>query len=147
MSPVISSVCSRLVGDVRVEPARLGVRGDRLLVEAAVAAGVDEAGEELGVVAVARRPRRAGARAASRRLADVGLEVGVELVGDGQARVERRARAGRPPRPAPRCPRALVDVLADHPVAATEARPRRRELRVQLEAPLVEVARHRAVRS
>ena len=52
MSPVISSVCSRLVGDIRVEPPCLGVGGDRLVVQAAIAAGVHEPGEELGVVAV-----------------------------------------------------------------------------------------------
>ena len=40
-------------GDVRVEPARLVVRGDRLLVEPAVAAGVDEPREQLRIVAVA----------------------------------------------------------------------------------------------
>ena len=50
-------------GDVRIEPARLGMRGDRLVVQAAVAARVDEPGEELRIVAVAARPRRAGARA------------------------------------------------------------------------------------
>ena len=41
--------------DVRIEPAGLGVRGDRLLVEPAVAAGVDEPGEQLRVVAVTAR--------------------------------------------------------------------------------------------
>ena len=40
--------------DVRVEPPRLGMRGDGLLEQARIAAGVHEAREELGVVAVAR---------------------------------------------------------------------------------------------
>ena len=94
-SPAISSVCSTLVGTFGIEPARLGVRGDRLLEEPAVAAGVDEAGEQLGVVAVAvglaQQPH------ASRACAwpDVGLEVGVELVRERQARVELERAAER----------------------------------------------------
>ena len=37
---------------VGIEPARFGVRGQGLFEEAAVAAGMDESGEELGIIAV-----------------------------------------------------------------------------------------------
>ena len=88
--------------DVRIEPAGLGVRGDRLVEEPAVAAGVDESGEQLGIVAVAVGFAEQ-AHERSLRLADVRLEVGVELVRDRQARVELERAAEAPPRRAPRC--------------------------------------------
>ena len=94
MSPAISSVCSTLVGHVGIEPARFGVRRDRLIEEAAVAAGVHQPGEELRIVAV---PVRFAEQPDERvlRLADVGLEIRVELVRDRQARVERERAAER----------------------------------------------------
>ena len=61
MSPVIITRLLDARGDVRVEPPRLLVRGDRLLEEPAVAAGVDEAREQLGVVAVTVGLAAAGA--------------------------------------------------------------------------------------
>ena len=120
-------------GDVRVEPPRLLVGGDRLLEEPAVAAGVDEPGEELGVVAVAlrlaqqpheRRPRLAGLR----------LEVRVELVRQREPRVELERAAQGLPRRAPSLSGRAVDELADHAVAAAELRPGGSEARVELEA-------------
>jgi hypothetical protein len=42
--------------DVRVEPACFGVRGDGLFVEAAIATGVNEPCEQLGIVAVTVGP-------------------------------------------------------------------------------------------
>ena len=125
--------------DVRIEAAGLGVRGDRLLEQAAVAARVDQAGEQLGIVAV---PARFAEQAAQRRrrLADVRLEVGVELVRDRQARVDGQGAAQRVlgPRVAARIG---IDVLADDAMAAAEPGPRRREARIELEALLVEIAR------
>jgi hypothetical protein len=117
------------------------VRGDGLLEEPAVAAGVDEPREQLGIVAVARglaqqphdRPLR---------LADVRLQVRVELVRHGEAGVDlERAteglfRAGL-------AVRRGLDVLADHAMAAAEVGPGGSEARIQLQAALVEVARPR----
>ena len=84
---VSSSVCSTLDATFGIEPAGLGVRGHRLLVEPAVTARVDEAGEELRVVAVADRLASRRTSACS-RVSDVRFEVGVELVRDRQPRVE-----------------------------------------------------------
>ena len=77
---------------VRIEPARLGVRGERLVVQPAVAAGVNEARKQLGIVAV---PAGFAQQAHERTLglADVGLEVRVELVRDRQARVQLQRTA------------------------------------------------------
>ena len=128
-------------GDVGIEPARLLVRGDRLVEEPAVAAGVDEPGEQLRVVAVAvRLAQQPHDRA--RRLADVRLELRVELVRHRQARVELE-RAAERVLGARLAVGATLDVLADHAVAAAELRPRRREVGIQLQAALVEVARLR----
>ena len=88
--------------DVRVEPACLGVRGDGLFVQAAVAARVDEPGEELRIVAVTvGLAEQAHQRAV--RLTDVGLEVRVELVGDRQPRAQRERAAERVLGALPRC--------------------------------------------
>ena len=144
MSPAMSSVCVEARRDVRIEPACLGVRGDRLFVQAAIAAGVDEPGEQLRIVAVTVGLAQQ-AHDGCLRLADVRLQVRVELVRDRQPRVEREGAAegvlgaqlavGRG-----------VDVLADDAVAATEVRPRGSEPRIELEAPLIQVARTRAAR-
>ena len=79
---------------VGIEPPRFGVRGDRLLEQAAVAAGVDESREELGIVAVARGlVQQPDDR--SRGLTGVGLEIRVELVRERQPRIEsERAEEG-----------------------------------------------------
>ena len=64
------------------------MRVDGLLEQAAVAARVDEPGEQFRVVAVlSRLPQEADHRA--RRSAHVGFEVRVVLVRDREARVER----------------------------------------------------------
>jgi hypothetical protein len=115
------------------------MRGDRLLEQPAVAARVDEAGEELGVVAVAIGfAEQTDQRIL--RLADVRFEVGVVLVRDRQARAEREG--------APEgvlgerfAVAAAVDVLADDAVAAAEPRPCRGEPRIEIEAALIELAR------
>ena len=118
--------------DVRIEPARLGVRGDRLLEQPAVAARVDEPGEQLRIVAVTPRlAQQPHERALG--LADVGLQVRVELVGDRQPRVERE-RAAEGLLGARLAVGRAVDVLADHAVAAAEPRPGGREPRIELEA-------------
>src|SRR4029078_11362824 len=75
--------------DVRVEPARLGVRRDRLLKEPAVAAGVHQPGKELWIVAVTfgftdETDQRV------LRIARVRFQVGVELVVNGQWRTQRQ---------------------------------------------------------
>ena len=79
-------------GDVRVEPACLGVRGNRLVVQTAVAAGVHQPGEQLRIVAVTvGLAEQADER--SLCLTDVGLEVRVELVRDRQVRIELEGAA------------------------------------------------------
>ena len=89
-------------GNVGIEPPRLVVRRDRLLQQPAVAQRVHEPGEELRLVAVPRRvlSRRTIARW---RLPDIGLEVGVELVGDRKPGVERQRAVERLLCPARRC--------------------------------------------
>ena len=141
MSPVISSVCSTLVGTFGIEPARLGMRGDRLFVESAVAAGVDEPREQLRIVAVTTGLAQQ-AHERPLRLADVRLEVCVELVRDREARIEleRAAEGVFGARLAIWC---AFDVLADHAVAATEVSPRGSEARIQLQAALIQLARAR----
>ena len=88
---------------VRIEPARLVVRGDRLLEKPAVSARVDETREDLGIVAVpgglVQEPHER-----LLRMTDVGLEVGVVLVRRPRAAGSARARGGTPPRRALRCP-------------------------------------------
>ena len=83
-------------------------------------------------------PRRRGVRSRP-RLADVSLEVRVELVGDRQPRVERE-RAAEGLFGAHLAVGRFLDVLADHAVAAPEMSPRGRESRVQVEAALIQVA-------
>ena len=125
--------------DVRIEPARLGVCGDRLCVEPAVATGMNEPGEQLRIVAMTVGFVQQ-AHDGSRRLADVRLQIRVELVRHRKSRVDLE-----------RLPERLFsvrlalgsarDVLADHPVAATEVRPRRSKPRIQLQAALIHLAR------
>ena len=129
---------------MRVEPACLEMREQRFFVESAVAARVDEPGEELGIVAVARRlAQQPNERML--RLPDVRLELRVELVGDRQPRIERN-------RPLERvfgvglAVRRVLDVLANHTVAAAEMGPRRRKARIEIEGVPVEIARLRQPR-
>ena len=75
--------------DIRVEPPGLEVGGDRLFVQAAIPAGVNQTDEELGIVAVTIRLGQQSNDGA-RRLSDVGLEIGVELVSHGQVRAQRQ---------------------------------------------------------
>ncbi len=126
-------------GHVRIEPPCLAVRGDPLLVEAAVAAGMDETGKQLGIVAVAtglaEQPHQRPFRESH-----VGLEVRVELVRDGEARIERE-RAAKRLFGSRLAVRRDLDELADDAMAPAQVRPRRREPRVEVEALLIEVAR------
>ena len=96
---------------------------------------MNETGEELRIVAV---PVRFAEQTLERprRLTDVRLEVGVELVRDRQPRVERERTAKRflGARLAARCD---VDVLADDAVAASEPGPGRGEARIDLQTLLV----------
>ena len=88
MSPVIRIVCSMVRRRVRIEALRLGMRVDRLLEQPAVAARVDESGEELRIVAVLRRLLEQADQGV-RRLAHVGFELRIVLVRHRQARAER----------------------------------------------------------
>src|SRR5687768_2852317 len=125
--------------DIRIEPARLGVCGDRLCIEPAVATGMNEPGEQLRIVAMTVGFVQQ-AHDGSRRLADIRLEICIELVSHRKTRVELE-----------RLPERLFsvrltlwsahDVLADHPVAATEVRPRRSKAWIQLQAALIQLAR------
>ena len=108
---------------VGIEPPRLGVRGNRLLEETAVAARVDETCEEFRIVAMPVGLVQQ-TNESTLRLTDVGLEIRVELVRDRQMRIELE-------RPA-ECvlgPRLALGrrshVLADHAMTAPEVRPRR----------------------
>ncbi len=102
-SSVISSVCSRLVvmfGSSRRASACAAIDSSY---KPAVAAGVDEAGEQLRIVAVARWPRAGGARppaAAGRCPLPGPRRTCAPPTGADRA----RGRAGTPPRPASRCP-------------------------------------------
>ena len=111
----------------------------------AVAAGVDEAREDLGVVRIlAREAQQARHRVA--RAAHLRLVVRVELVRHRQLRVEleRPAEALLGLR---QVARDVLDVvLGDQPVAAAELGPRRRERGVGVHALPVEIARHGCVR-
>ena len=126
---------------VRVEAPRFLVRGHGLLVEPAVPGGVDESREQLGVVAVPP-PFAQQAHQRVQGVAGVRLEARVEAMRHGQARVEVQRAAEGLLRPRLAVP-GVVEVLADHPVAAAQARPGRSELRVQLQAALVQVPRLR----
>ena len=78
------------------------VRGDRLLVEATIAADVNEPGKQLRIVAMADRlAQKPNER--SLRLPHVGLELRVKLVRHREPRVELE-------RPAERLLRAGVNV-------------------------------------
>ena len=109
--------------DVRIEPARFGVRRQRFLVETGIPARVHQAREQLRVVAVTRRGvEQADDRALG--LADVGFEIGVELVRDRQLRVQLERAVVGLPGPFDAAGRRL-DVLADQAIAAAQPRPRR----------------------
>jgi hypothetical protein len=87
---VLGDQLTRSLGALRdLDPSRLGVGGHRGFIEPAVAAGVREPGEELGVVAVAvglaKEPDHR-----LRRPTDVGLQVGVVLVRDAIRRFLRQ---------------------------------------------------------
>ena len=92
MSPVISSVCSRLVGTFGSSRRASSCAAIGLFVEAAVAAGVDEPREQLRIVAVAVGLAQQ-AHERRLRLAHVRLEVRVELVRHRKPRVELEGAA------------------------------------------------------
>ena len=107
--------------------------------EPAVAAGVHEPGEELGIVAVAGGlPQQPDDR--SFRLADVCFEIGVELVRDREVRIEIEGAAKRLLGAGLAVGRAL-DVFPDDAMAPSDLGPGGRKTRIQVEALLVQVAR------
>jgi hypothetical protein len=73
--------------DAGIEPARFSVRRQRFPVEARIPARMDEARKQFRVVAVARRGIQQPNHRA-RGLADVGFEIRVELMRDGQLRIQ-----------------------------------------------------------
>ena len=79
MSPVISRVCSKLVGTFGSSRRASACAAIDCSIQAAIAAGVNQPGEQLRIVAVtvglAQQPHEGALR-----LTDVRLEVGVELV-------------------------------------------------------------------
>ena len=97
------------------------MRRDRLFVESAIAARVDEARKQLRIVSVTGGLARQ-AHERPRRLADVGLEVCVELVGHREARVQLE-RAAERILGALFAVRSAVDVLADHAMASAQVSP------------------------
>src|SRR5687767_1793303 len=104
------------------------MRGDRLIVETAVPAGVNQAGKELGVVAMAGGLAEE-ARQGVLRAAGVGLERGVELVRDRQPRIERNRALERVFRQRLAVGQVL-DELADHAVTTAKVGPGRCETRI-----------------
>ena len=94
MSPVISSVCSMLVGTFGSSRRASACAAIDCVVESAVATGVHEPREQLRIVAVTVGLAQQ-AHDRSLRLADIRLEVCVELVRDRQARVELEGAAER----------------------------------------------------
>src|SRR5438552_19017291 len=115
-----------------MSPTRLHGGGHRLLEQARVAARVHEAGEQLGVVAVASGFVQKTADGLARP-AGLGLEVRVELVSHREPRVQGDSPLESVFRTAVAVGRG-GDVLADHTMAATQMSPRRSEVRVELEA-------------
>ena len=102
---------------------------------------MDEPGEELGIVAVARRlAQQADDRFA--RPAGIGFEIRIELVRHRQPRIQRDRLAERF-LGAASLSGVGVDVLADHPMAAAQMRPCGRKRRIELEALLVQRPRVR----
>ncbi len=144
MSPAISRVWSRLVGDVGIEPPCFHVRSDGLLVQAAVAARMYESGEEFGIVAVALGFAEQ-AHQCARRLADVGFEVGVELVRDREPRAQRERATKRFLGSCLAVGRRL-DVLANQAMAPAKVGPCRRETGIQFDARAIQIASAGAIR-
>ena len=125
---------------VRVEAARLAMRGLGGVEQPAVAAGVDEAREDLGVVRILAR--EAQQAPSSRRASGPSPTGGARRACARPAAPGRaRAPAGSTPRPAPGSRGVLEVVLRDQPVAAAELGPRRRERGVGVHALAVEIAR------
>src|SRR5207247_2976411 len=108
-------------GDVRIEPPRLAVGGDRLFVESAIATGVHEPREQLRVVAVTLRlAQQAHERGLG--LTSFCLEVRVERVRQGKPRVELEGSAEGLLGARVAVRRAFYE-LADDAVTATQACP------------------------
>ena len=126
-----------LVGILGIEASCLLVRRHRGVEKSGVAAGMDQPGEVLGIDRAPRPLQQAAHRV--HRAPGVALELRVVLVQDRQVGIERLGPlegalglAGTA---------GVVEVLAEHPLAAAESRPGRRELRVERHALLVDVAR------
>ena len=119
--------------DRRIEAARPHVRSQRRAEQAAVAAGVDEPGEQLRIRAPAARlaeqPHHRVARAPA-----VDVDLRHQVVGQRQIRIQLEGALQRGLR-AREVALAAAAELADQPVQTAEPRPRRRIAGIFLRAP------------
>ena len=123
-------------GNVWIEPARLRVCRDRLLVEPAIPARVHEPGEQFRVIAM---PARFAKQPHDGLLGvpHVGLEIGVELVRDRKPRVQRERAAERFLGTLFAVERA-ANVFADDAMTPADVRPRRSKAGIELDTALVQ---------
>ena len=129
--------------DGGIDPPRSPIRRQRGLKQAAKAARHHETGEEMRIRCASPHPLQQPHHGLGCPALLLDLEIGIEVVCDREVGVDLQRPAKRLLRERHALDLPLRAVLREHPIDPAQSSPRRRVVRVLLEALPIEVAGHR----